>query len=255
MHSGTQALMDEVHRKTGYPVTTDAAEDVTDHARMISARPETPFHLVQVNAKHRAQAPYIVAAQCTMLLITWSDPANVPALSLRQDKADYWTGTWAKSKQLSSVDPDSARNIASIWIRGIANQLFSSPLEIRVARILFNEHPDLRNLQASLFDSYLRQLTTVLSPQFRESAPADLFEKNSLMNASMVLAWSRLSGQKAPTIPFESLGLLPAAEKLLASLDKFPEPTSADHMATVDAWAGTLSMSTLYEWKTFDRRA
>ena len=64
MHPATQALMDQVHRHTGYPVTTDVAEDITDHARMISAQPETPFHLVQVNAKHRAKAPYIVAAQC-----------------------------------------------------------------------------------------------------------------------------------------------------------------------------------------------
>ena len=109
-------------------------------------------------------------------------------------------------------------------------------------------------MQASLFDSYLRQLTAVLAPQFRESAPADLFEKNALMNAAMVLAWSRLSGQRAATIPFESLGLLPRAEQLLASLEKFPAPTSTDHMATVDAWAETLSMSTLYEWKTLDRR-
>ena len=102
---------------------------------MISAQPETPFHLVQVNAKHRAEAPYIVAAQCTMLLVTWSDPAKVPALSLRPDKADYWTGKWAKSKALSSLGP-SALDIASIWIRGLANQLFSAPLEIRAARTL-----------------------------------------------------------------------------------------------------------------------
>lgn len=85
-----------VEDQTGYRVSVDLISGIHEHAQMISARPENPVHLIRVNDTQRAFAGYIVAVQCGMLLILWSDLSKVPAIVLEErpaaDQAERWAG-------------------------------------------------------------------------------------------------------------------------------------------------------------------
>jgi hypothetical protein len=73
-HPDTKHMLELVEQLTDYRVSVDLISGIHEHAQMISARPESPVHLIRVNSSQRSFADYIVAVQCGMLLILWSDP-------------------------------------------------------------------------------------------------------------------------------------------------------------------------------------
>ncbi|MEI7912684.1 MAG: hypothetical protein WCK77_23910 [Verrucomicrobiota bacterium] len=146
-HPETQQIIDRVEQTTGYRVTIDVIDGIQESAQMISARPESPVHLIRVNSEQRRYADYIVAVQCGMLLVLWSDPTKVPELVPDQEKCDDWGKRWSRSKQLKALAPETALLRASIYLQGLIQQLQSMPLEIRVARLCFETCPGLRGMQ------------------------------------------------------------------------------------------------------------
>ena len=252
-HPETAQLIASVEEVSGFRVTIDTVDGIQESAQMISARPGYPFHLIRVNSAQRRYADYIVAVQCGMLLILWSDPARVPALVADQAKCDYWGKRWSGSKQMASMPRESALRLATLHLQGLIQQLQSLPLEIRVARLIFESCPGLREMQHEMLTAYLRQLSEIFSPKFRQQVPQELFERNVAMSAALAKAWSELSASRLPIIPYEVTGYLEKGESLLAVVDARPGNTSGNHVATVDAWAGQLGMGSLFAWKFSNR--
>lgn len=253
-NADTQRMIDLVERQTGYRVTVDVISGIHEHAQMISARPEAPAHLIRVNADHRQHADYIVAVQCGMLLVSWSDPTKVPGMAFEKAKCDYLAGKWAKTKQLAAFPADVAAKTANFYVESLLKQLHSTPLEIRVANLCYESCPSLRDMQAESYNAHLRSISEVFSPKIKQIAPPDAYQKNVAMNAALALNWARLSGSRLCLLPYESTGNVDAGQKLLAIVDAAPAPTSENHMRTVDAWAGQLSLRTLYRWEVSSRR-
>jgi len=73
--------------------------DIHEHAQMISARPESPVHMIRVNASQRSFADYIVAVQCGMLLILWSVPKRFPLCRSSQPHAAAFRHDGPHSRQ------------------------------------------------------------------------------------------------------------------------------------------------------------
>jgi hypothetical protein len=123
---------------------------------MKSARPGAPAHVIRVNVDHRQHADYIVAAQCAMLLVMWSDPAKVPGIAFERSKCDYLAHKWARTKQLAVLPADNAAAMANYYLEGLLKQLLSEPLEIRVVNLYFDSCPSLRDSQAELLTAHQR---------------------------------------------------------------------------------------------------
>ena len=252
-NADTKHMIDLVERQTGYRVTVDVISGIYEHAQMISARPEAPAHIIRVNADRRQHADYIVAVQCGMLLVLWSDPTKVPGMAFEKTKCDYLAGKWAKSKQLAALGADTAAKMANFHVEGLVRQVSSTPLEIRVANLCFESCPSLRDMQAESFNAQLRGISEAFSPKIKDRAPLEVFQKNVEMNAALALNWARLSGSRLCLLPYESTGHIEAGQKLLDSVDAAPAQTSQCHMETVDAWAEQLSLRTLYRWELSNR--
>jgi hypothetical protein len=252
-HPETQQIIDRVEQTTGYRVTIDVIDGIHESAQMISARPESPVHLIRVNSEQRRYADYIVAVQCGMLLVLWSDPTRVPELAPDQEKCDYWGKRWSQSKQLASLPQGSALRMASFYLQGLIQQLQSMPLEIRVARLCFETCPGLRGMQEEMFTTHLRKLSELFSPDIRQQAPPEVFDRNVAMNAALAKACGDLVGSRLPLIPYVATGYLERGEQLLAAVDALPEPTSENHVKAVDSWAGQLGMGSLFHWQFANR--
>jgi hypothetical protein len=252
-HPETAQLIASVEEVSGYRVTIDSIDGIQENAQMLSARPENPFHLIRVNSAHRRYADYIVAVQCGMLLVMWSDPTKVPEMVLDQQKCDYWSKRWSGSKQLASLPRESAVRMATLYLQGLIQQAQSLPMEIRVARFCFENCPGLREMQHEMLTAHLRNLSEIFSPKIRPQIPPDLFDKNAAMNAALAKAWGEIADSRLPIIPYEATGYLERGENLLAVIDALPENTSENHVKTVDSWAGELGMSSLFGWKYTNR--
>lgn len=252
-NADTNHMLDLVERQTGYRVTVDVISGIYEHAQMISARPEAPAHLIRVNADRRQHADYIVAVQCGMLLVLWSDPSKVPGMAFEKTRCDYLAGKWAKSKQLTALGADTAAKMANFYVEGLVRQVTSTPLEIRVANLCFESCPSLRDMQAESFNVQLRVISEAFSPKIKDRVPLEVFQKNVAMNAALALNWARLSGSRLCLLPYESTGHIEAGQKLLDSIAAAPAPTSQCHMETVDAWAEQLMLRTLYRWELSNR--
>ena len=249
----TQHMIDLVERQTGYRVTVDVISGIYEHAQMISARPGAPGHLIRVNVDYRQHADYIVAVQCGMLLLLWSDPANVPGMAFEKAKCHYLADKWAKTKQLADLPADSAVAKARFYMEGLLKQVNSGPLEIRVANLIFASCPSLRDMQAELLNTQLRGISEAFSPKIKDRVPPEVFQKNVSMNAALALNWARLSGSRLCLLPYESTGYTGTGQKLLDAVDAEPGQTSANHLRIVDSWAGQLAMRTLYQWEFSNR--
>lgn len=238
---------------TGYRINIDVMDGIQDDARMIAARPGNPFHLIRINSEQKRYADYIVAVQCGMLLILWSDPTHVPELVPEQGKCDYWGKKWAASKQLASLPRESATKMGDFYLRGLIQQVYSLPLEIRVARLCFENCPGLREMQEENLTAHLRKLSEVFSPKIRQQIPPDVFDKNVTMSAALAKAWGELVDSRLPVIPYEATGYLEKGEKLLAVIDNLPEKKASNFVKNVDSWADQLGMGSLFRWKFTNR--
>jgi hypothetical protein len=143
--------------------------------------------------------------------------------------------------------------MANYYVEGLLKQLHSEPLEIRVVNLCFDSCPSLRDSQAELLTAHLRGISGAFSPKVRDRSPQEAFQKNMAMNAALALNWARLSGSRLCLLPYESTGYIDAGQKLLDAVDAEPGQTSANHLRTVDSWAGQLSLRTLYQWEFSDR--
>jgi hypothetical protein len=171
-HPEAEQLIASVEEVSGFRVTIDSVDGIQESAQMISARPGYPFHLIRVNSAQRRYADYIVAVQCGMLLIMWSDPTRVPALAADQAKCDYWSKRWSGSKQMAAMPRESALRLATMQLQGLIQQLQSLPLEIRVARLIFESCPGLREMQHEMLTAHLRQLS--VDPALLQADPSML---------------------------------------------------------------------------------
>jgi len=249
----TQKLIARVEEKTGYRVTVDTASGIYEHAQMLSAQPESPAHLIRVNDKHLHHADYIVAVQCWILLILWSDPQQVPAMAANHSECRTLVDRWVKAKQLSQYPPDTAAQTSKFCVESLLNQLNSMPLEIRVANLCFEFCPRLREMQIESFNAHLRRISEVFSAKIKDQTPSEAFEKNVAMNAALALNWARISGSRICLLPYESTGNIEAGKRLLDTLDEIAGQTSECHVRTVDAWAEQLSLRSLYIWQLTNR--
>ena len=254
-HPDTKHMLELVEQQTGYRVSVDLISGIHEHAQMISARPGNPVHMIRVNATHRAFVDYIVAVQCGILLVLWSDPQKVPAMALEERATTDLAVSWADLPPLASLPGDVSSKVARHYVEGLARQVQSMPLEIGVAKLVFEKCPDLREAQAECFRAQLQNLSQVFTANVKDSAPVEVFQKNVTMNAALALGWSDISGDRIALLPYESTGYLESGKKLFTALQAVSHLDSSAYTGVVDTWARILSLEGLYRWDFSNRQS
>ena len=247
--AGTKQLIAQVEQTTGFKVVVDTIDDISEHAQVISARPELPVHSIRVSKAKLAHADYIVAAQCAMLLRLWSNPARIPVFSPSPEKFRYFADRAATAKPLSQFPAKLAQQTSVRLTQGLLNQLRSMPTEILAIRDCWTQCPDLREMQADTVETELRLLSETFAPKIRSFAPEQVWKSNVSMSAAYALNWSELCGSPFAMLPYQSAGFGEVAKKLLAEVSSRPDKTSELYTQAVDAWAQHLGLRALYAWE------
>jgi len=87
LQADIQKMIERAETVTGYKVSIGSGTGFTGFARMITVTPQRPSHAITINQHYSNIGDYIVALQCAMLLIKWSDPKKIPVFMVDDEKA------------------------------------------------------------------------------------------------------------------------------------------------------------------------
>jgi len=133
-------------------------------------------------------------------------------------------------------------------VKGLLQQLNSMPCEILAAEHCYREHQSLRTEQEYAINEELGVNKSALSLKIKSTMPADIFDKNAIMNATFALWWGKLTEQMQVFTPYNTLGYHEKAENLINLLDQVHISDKNQYQQLVNLWAEQLGLSDNYEW-------
>ncbi len=249
MNKETAKMMQHVEKTTGYRVSVGSGTGFLSYARMTTATPQSPVHRIDVNQKNAAIGDYIVALQCAMILIKWSNPERIPVSMINEEKVHYQIEKCIKNRKLFSLPQHAALQFSSNIINGLVQQLLSLPIEMIAVKICQEECPSLEGMMDKALNNEIQEIHQSLRPDIKQLTPEDIFEKNATMNAAFALNYSRISRSQHALMPFMAEGILDKGKELLKIYDDQLGTYSEKYINTVDEWAQRLKMATLYSWE------
>ena len=249
MNQDTKKIINKVEQVTGYRVSVGSDTGFSGQALMITASPQQPVHSITVNQKYSNIGDYIVAMQCAMILVKWSDPENIPDFAVKDNKVSHQIDKYSKDRKLEKFPPDKTHQFVKSIVMGLMHQLISQPVEMIAMDICREECPGLKDIMETSINNTILALHQNLDPKIRQITPTDLFEKNNAMNAALALNWVRMSENEHLLVPFKTVGILDKGKELLKIFDSVPVSDKQRYTKTVDGWADKLQLSSLYTWK------
>jgi len=249
MHEDTKKMINKVEQVTGYRVSLGSDKGFSSQALMITASPQNPVHSITVNQEYSNIGDYIVAMQCAMILVKWSDPENIPDFAVKDNKVSHQIDKYSKDNKLKKLPPDKTHQFIKSIIIGLMHQLISQPVEMIAMDICRKECPGLRDIMETSNNSAILKLHQNLDPKIRQITPSDLFEKSNSMNAALALNWVRMSENEHLLVPFKTVEMLDKGKELLKIFDSILVSDKQRYTKTVDGWADKLQLASLYTWK------
>ena len=249
----TAKLMDRVEEETGYRVAVGTVETENADAEMMTAAPSRPAHVINVSTRCLAEADYIIALQCAIILSMWSHPEGVPVFCTVKDKLDYAVRKVANHRWMAKQPPARAEELAHQLVDGLLFQLRSTPGEIAAVDFCYRECPGLREMQADAMTRSLRRNTGSLAPSIREIMPSDVWECSQTICAALAKTWCGLTGSEAAMLPYKAIGVETKAQKLLDLWRDSRGTLGERYLQTVDDWAVEFKLKSLYTWEFRDK--
>jgi hypothetical protein len=96
----------------------EAGTGFYEQAQMLSARPGAPVPVIRVHEKWRDQADSVVAAQCAMLVVLWSDPSRVFGMAFEDDACSALAAATSQPGRVicSGSSPLCPRPPITMWL-------------------------------------------------------------------------------------------------------------------------------------------
>jgi hypothetical protein len=239
-----QRALDALEKLGSKPVVLREDAQLSNHARIHVAAENEPAHVLTYNPAATPELPYLVCFQCSLaeraLRSARDERFNVASTSETYSQVQKLV----RAKQ--TIPEDMVATYSRMITDGLGVQLRSMPIGIRVDRVLYNAHPELRDMQRVIAERQLKESVGCLSPAIKEMAPELIFNASVGMNAALALAWSRLWNEDAHVVPYRLAGYVGLGERLLAALDAIPDTPHHDR-ELVSSWAEILGVDRLYQ--------
>ena len=100
------------------------------------------------------------------------------------------------------LSPDHLSELVTMWHGGLIRQLTNVPIDMRIERWLYEEHPGLRDYQIPALFEQLTENAQVLSPQGKELTPGKIYEACNGLNAAYTRYLNKLLGDDVLYAPY-----------------------------------------------------
>jgi hypothetical protein len=238
----TQALT-ALEKLGGKPVALRENAELPNQARIHVAAAAEPAHVLTYNPAATAELPYLVCFQCGL-----AERALRSARDERFNVAstpETYSRVQALVRKKKTIPDGMVATYSQMITDGLGVQLRSMPVGIRLDRMLYQAHPELRGMQRVMAERQLKESVGCLSPSIKAMAPELIFNASVGMNAALALEWARLLGEDTYVVPYRLAGHVALGERLLMSLDTIPDTPHHDR-ELVFSWAEILGVDSLY---------
>jgi len=239
-----QAALDALEELSGKPVVLQEDARLPNLAKIQIASGARPVHVLSYNPAAVPELPYLVCFQCGLakraLRAAPAERFNVASTD------DTYRQVEKLVREQKAVPANMIATYSQMITDGLGTQLRSMPIGIRVDRALYQDHPELRDLQRAAAERSMKENVGCLHPSIRAQAPDLVLRATASMNAAFALAWSRLWNEDDHNVPYRLAGFLEQGEMLLDALDAIPDSPTHDR-ELVSQWAALLKIDHLYQ--------
>jgi hypothetical protein len=236
-------FLQQVADASGKPVIVQSDPKFAGHATIKIASEDQPAHLLLYKHEHEAVLPYLVAYECSFALRSiMATPGSQFDLVSTPNMPGDVLALMQKHHQGKDVIPGHAvLEYATRFGNGLGLQLRSMPITMRIDKQIYDDHPELREMQQSSIDQQLQENMQALSPRAKEIAPNEIIKPNASMSAAFAKFFSELWDAPIVFAPYAAAGYTNVATDLLAIQRQIPGSPDNDR-ALVDAWAKHLDL-------------
>jgi hypothetical protein len=246
-----RSLLERVICKTGYRVAIEEVELLEFDSEVRYASADAPIHHIRVSRDFRDHRSHFVLSSLAKIDRYFSTPTadrRLPVVDMAGRLAhDEET---VLRRRLPGAPEALIAEVSNRLFVGLARQLLSFPLDLRVERELYDCYQAHHPLQLAYLARQVRDFEPHFSPQVESVSPPKAYAASSAMNCAFAEICAGLTGERLPRVVRYSRHRL-RGEELLHALDACSTVGghAGDRLAQ-DSWAQTLGLRDLYAWSS-----
>lgn len=248
-----EELVSEVRGRTGFPMLVSEEVGVGYDSEMRIAGSGRQFHEIVVVPEYRDFRLHFLVSAARKVLRIWDQAPEeryVPATEVgRRLPAREEAQLRSKIQELR----EPRLQVLSAYIfQGVARQLTSMPVDIRVERELAATMPDHRRDQQRYLARQVHDLEPHFAPEIATITPDRVYAATTAMNVAFGEEAARLAGV-CPSRVFRATPHRSLGTRLRESLESVHLPGARGDRVLTDMWAEELGMRGWYEWHRLDK--
>ena len=249
-----RAILDTLRDVTGRDVQFVRKPDLKSLARIRMAGGASAAHVLFYRDEHDPRIHHVIANECGHLIRLFVAPPGkrLVAVANERTQASYRELIREDIQRLSLIHGlDTLRTFIPLWYESVVFQLTRMPPDIMIERWLYEEYPDMRDIQLAALQEQHEKAVSVLSGNFRRMTPGKIYEVSQVMNYVFFRLAGELMGIRLIDAYEKSRYILEGEELAIWTADHFSEDHEGD-VSVIDYWARALQLSEWFEWRRFD---
>jgi hypothetical protein len=151
----------------------------------------------------------------------------------------------------SGIAPPILSKLFETIYPGIIRQVTNLPIDIRIERWIYRDHPGLHEAQRASLLTQLGENHQVLSPEIERHTPPTVYRASTAMNCAFARAIAQLYDEPALEAAYRGTAVWEIGTALFEGIDDVRDDAAGD-CALVDRWAEHLSVRGWFRWVPVD---
>jgi hypothetical protein len=227
--------------------------DIDYFARVKPARKNMPFHLIFYKSEHNEIINHLVAHECGHIIRMFAVPEEqrlIPKTS-NEIKKNALTGIEDDINRLSSLMSfNQLAQIVNMWYSGTINQVTNQPPDIMIEKWIYDDYPDLRELQLQSLKKQHDESVIGLTTRVARMTPRKIYEVSNIMNYCF-FKYLGLYLNTDYLKPYWDFKYKRKGEELARITQDYKNDYPGD-MGMIKKWAEYLGIANWFVWTDFE---
>jgi hypothetical protein len=249
-----RAILDALRDVSGRDVLFVRKPDLKSLARIRMAGGASAAHVLFYRDEHDPLIHHVIANECGHLIRLFGAPPKkrLVAVANERTQARYREEIREDIQRLSLIHGlDTLRTFIPLWYESVVFQLTRMPPDIMIERWLYEEYPDMHDIQLKALQEQHEKAVSVLSGNIRRMTPGKIYDVSQVMNYVFFRLAGELLGVRLIE-PYEKSRYILEGEDLATwTAGHYSEDHEGD-VSVIDYWAQVLQLSGWFEWRRFD---
>lgn len=246
-------LLDRVEKVTGKEVLVYKMDGLSTMIDSKTAREGDEKHYIVYSPNYTVEINHLVASKAIQMirLYQYSPEKRKMAVAYKEQLNN---GKMAIASEIERKPhlkvAVNDEQLTSTWILSLINQLVSQPVSINIEREIYNDFPDLRELQQKVIGAQFDDFNKTLSKEVENLSPSIIYNSSAIMNYVYLRSIDDITGSGF----IDRLNYVVKKSRSEALYDYTKENLENSILSDyemIDYWAEKLGLSQWYLWSDF----